>query len=134
MGTPARDSETVTHPEGRRINSGGDGGVTARPAAREVGEADRERAAAALREFLEENATSVERAARMRNQAERLEREGTPSDSARIRAERAREEVVDGLSRLRRALHTAGEAAAARALDLEVTKLNPPVEPGEIRR
>lgn len=118
-------SETGTYPKGRGISPAGNTGVE---------EADRERAAAALRRFLLENATNVERAARRRSQAERLEREGIPSDSARNRAERAREEVVDGLARLRRSLRAAGEISTARALELEVAKLNPPIEPAEIHR
>lgn len=70
----------------------------------------------------------------MLTRAERLEQEGTPSDSARNRAERAREEVVDELVRLRRSLSASGEPGAARALDLEVTKMDPPIRPDEIRR
>lgn len=121
---PASVSENVTYPKGRGINTAGGDGIE---------EADRERAAAALREFLAENVTNVERAARKQSQAERLEREGIPSDSARNRAERAREEVVDGLARLRRSLYDAGEESTARALEREVTKLDPPIEPEEIR-
>lgn len=93
----------------------------------------RERAVSALREHLAENATTVERAARMRDQADRLEREGTPSDSARNRAERAREEVARGVARLRRSLFAAGDEESARALDAETTKLDPPIQPSEIR-
>lgn len=123
-------SETGTYPGGRGINTAGERGG----ADEGVESAARERAAAVLREFLAENGTNVERAARRRNQAERLELEGIPSDSARNRAERAREEVVEGLIRLRRSLHATGETSAARALEFEVAKLDPPIEPEEIRR
>lgn len=99
----------------------------------EVGEKARERAAAALREHLAQNSTNVERAARMREAAGRLEREGTPSDSARNRAERAREEVAEGIARLRRSLSAAGDDESAQALDLETAKLDPPIRPAEIR-
>lgn len=87
-----------------------------------------------MREFVARNATNVERAARTRDQVQRLEIEGTPSDSARNRAARAREELVDGLARLRRSLYEAGGTELARVLDLEVTKLDPPIQPVEIHR
>jgi len=133
--TPAGSPGVTTEPWGPGINPGAHGSPPVRePDRDEPALADRERAAAALRGFLEENATNVERAARARAQAERLEREGTPSESARNRAERAREEVTDGLVRLRRSLHSSGEPGAARALDLEVAKMDPPIPPAEIRR
>lgn len=99
----------------------------------EVGAEARERAAKALEEHLQRDATNLDRAARMRDQAERLDREGTPSDSARNRAARAREEVADGIARLRRAMISSGDEETARALDLEVLKIDPPIQPAEIR-
>lgn len=99
----------------------------------EIADAARERAAKVLSEHLRKNATNLDRAARMRDQAERLEREGIPSDSARNRAARAREDVAEGIARLRRAMISSGEEEPARALDLEVLKLDPPIQPGEIR-
>ncbi|WP_152670536.1 hypothetical protein [Rubrobacter aplysinae] len=135
--TDSGDSESITYSTERGINPELDGEAAHRPPVESVGagvgEAERERAVAALREFLEQNATSVERAARKRDQAERLEIQGIPSDSARNRAGRAREEIVDGLLRLRRSLVASDEAGAARALDLEVGKIYPPVSPEEIR-
>ena len=102
-------------------------------ASREIGEEARQRAAKALDEQLRRDATNLDRAARMRDQAERLDKEGTPSDSARNRADRAREEVADGIARLRRAMISAGDEESARALDLEVLKIDPPIQPAEIR-
>ncbi|MDQ4043219.1 MAG: hypothetical protein M3118_05320 [Actinomycetota bacterium] len=59
------------------------------------------RAERTLREHLDAHAESFERAVRLGEKAERLEKVGTPSESARNRAERAREEVVVGLVALR---------------------------------
>ena len=100
---------------------------------REIGEAARRQAARLLDEHLRKNAANLDRAVRMRDQAERLDREGTPSDSAQNRADRAREDVADGIARLRRALISSGDEESARALDLEVLKIDPPIRPAEIR-
>lgn len=54
-----------------------------------------------MREYLTSHAGIVERHVRLCKKAERLERDGTPSESARNRAERARGEVVAGLAALR---------------------------------
>src|SRR5918997_177348 len=59
------------------------------------------RAERTLREHLDAYAESFERAVRLGEKAERLEKAGTPSESARNRAERAREEAVAGLAALR---------------------------------
>lgn len=75
------------------------------------------------------NATNVERAARFAEQAGRLEGEGTPSDSARNRAERAREEISGGLAELRASLAAGGDTEAAAALDRVVRRLYPAFEP-----
>lgn len=127
-----------------RIQGGGispatkDESAVSRPTAEEpsagIGAAERERAEAMMQKFLAENFTNVERAARKRDQAERLELQGIPSDSARNRAERARGEVVEGLVRLRRSLVDSNEPGVARALDLELENLDPPVASEELRR
>lgn len=59
------------------------------------------RADLAVREYLASNAGIVERHARLCKKAERLERDGTPSESVRNRTERARVEVAAGLAALR---------------------------------
>lgn len=74
------------------------------------------------------NATNFERAARFTEQAGRLESEGTPSDSARNRAERAKGEVREGLAELRASLAAQGDAEAAAALDRVVRRLYPAFE------
>jgi hypothetical protein len=62
----------------------------------------RNRAAAAIQEYAAAHPAIFERAERLRARADRLEREGTPSDSARNRAERAEGEVRAGLAGLRK--------------------------------
>lgn len=84
-------------------------------------------------DHLRKDATNLDRAVRMRDQAERLDREGTPSDSARNRANRAREDVAEEIARLRRTMVSSGDEESARALDLEVLKIDPPIQPAEIR-
>ncbi len=59
------------------------------------------RAELVVREYLGLHAGMVDRAARLGKKAERLERDGIPSESARNRAERARGEVIAGLAALR---------------------------------
>lgn len=107
--------------------------VASTTVSQEIGEEAHRRAAKALEDHLRQNATSLDRAVRMRDQAERLDREGTPSDSARNRADRAREELADGIARLRRAMISSGEEESARALDLQAMKIDPPIQPAEIR-
>jgi hypothetical protein len=75
-------------------------------------------AASAIQGYAEAHAALFERAARLRERAERLEREGTPSESARNRAERARREVVEGLAALR-ASFADGDRERVRAFDRE---------------
>ena len=53
----------------------------------------RSRAASAIGEYAHAHATLFERAERLRERVERMERAGTPSESARNRAERAMREV-----------------------------------------
>lgn len=134
---PPADSKDTTYSKVSGIKSGGGGEPATREAAgpSDIGfsDAEHERATAALRKFLLENYTNVDRALRLRDRADRLENEGIPSDSAHNRASRAREEVVAGLVRLRRSLAKSG-GGSARALDLEVTRMTPQVSPDEIRR
>jgi hypothetical protein len=134
---PSTDSKGTTYAKDSGIKPGGGSEPDTREAAGSSGtgfsDAEHERATAALRKFLLENHTNVDRALRLRDRADRLESEGTPSDSARNRASRARQEVVAGLVRLRRSLAEFG-AGSARALDLEVTRMTLRVSPDEIRR
>jgi len=84
------------------------------------------RAASAIREYAREHAALLERAERLREKADRLERAGIPSESAANRAERARVEVEAGLLALRaRFASSAGGIAGARAFDHEVDRLYP---------
>ncbi len=74
------------------------------------------RAARILREYLGAHAANLERAVRLGEKAERLEEAGTPSESARNRAERAHGEVVAGLANLRVSfIEAAGEREGAHA-------------------
>ena len=84
------------------------------------------RAASIIREYAREHAALFERAERLREKAERLERDGIPSESAANRAERARMEVEAGLLALRaRFASSAGGNAGERAFDHEVERLYP---------
>ncbi|HEX2098586.1 MAG TPA: hypothetical protein VHF46_05980 [Rubrobacteraceae bacterium] len=84
------------------------------------------RAVGALREYLNAHAASLERAARLEEKAERLEKAGTPSESVRNRAERARAEVVTGLAVLRASfVATAGGREGACAFDRVVEQWCP---------
>ncbi len=87
------------------------------------------RAARVVREYLDAHAEIVERAARLQEKAGRLEREGTPSDSARNRAERARVEVATGLLALRSRFVEAVGREGARAFDRVVAMLAPAYGP-----
>ena len=84
------------------------------------------RAEQSVREYLEANAEPLERAVRLKEKSERLEKAGMPSESARNRAERARAEVTVGLSALRASfIKAAGERAGAPAFDRAVELLYP---------
>jgi uncharacterized coiled-coil DUF342 family protein len=84
------------------------------------------RAASAIREYAREHAALFERAERLREKADRLEREGIPSESAANRAERARMEIETGLLALRASFASSvGERAGERAFDHEVGRLYP---------
>lgn len=90
------------------------------------------RAELTIREYLGSQAGLLERAARLGEKAERLERESIPSESARNRAERAHREVVVGLTALRTAfVEAAGgdEAGARTAFDRAIRSLCPAFAP-----
>ncbi len=79
------------------------------------------RAASTIREYADVHATLFERAERLREKVERLERAGTPSESTRNRAERARREVEAGLAALRTSFAAStGGSDGRRAFDREV--------------
>jgi hypothetical protein len=84
------------------------------------------RAASEIREFAETHAGLFERAERLGAKAMRLERDGTPSESARNRAERARQEIEAHLVALRASFTTStGEREGRRAFDREVERRYP---------
>ena len=84
----------------------------------------REQAARLLLAHAEADSTLFERARRLTEKAERLEREGTPSESAANRAGRAREEVVETLSALRASFAASGREKG-RVFDEESRRLFP---------
>ena len=86
----------------------------------------------AVREYLGLHAGMVERAARLGRKAERLERNGTPSETARNQAERARGEVVAGLAALRVSFVEAagGREGTNTVFDRVVDFLCPAFAPG----
>lgn len=89
------------------------------------------RANHALHEYLSAHAANLERAVRLEEKAKRLKEAGTPSESVRNRAERARGEVVAGLATLRASfVNTASEregayAAFDRALETQCPAFAP---------
>ena len=87
------------------------------------------RAAGMIRDYLRSQATNLERAERLGERAERLEKAGIPSESARNRAERAREEVMAGLSMLRRRFVEAAADDGASAFDRVADLLCPTFRP-----
>ena len=88
------------------------------------------RAARTVREYLAAHAADLERAARLREKAERLEKASTPSESVRNQAERAREEVVAGLTALRASfVESTGGRDEALAFDRVVKLLCPAFTP-----
>jgi hypothetical protein len=79
-----------------------------------------------VREYLYAHASTLERATRLEEKAERLEKAGTPSESVRNRAERARAEIVTGLAVLRASfVETAGGREGACAFDRVVEQWCP---------
>ena len=87
------------------------------------------RAETAVGRHAGEHATLFERAERLAARARRLENEGTPSESANNRAERAREEVEGGLSALREAFVASEGRAGGEAFDREVGRRFPALGP-----
>ncbi len=86
----------------------------------------RSRAASAIRDFAEAHAGLFERAERLGAKVERLEESGTPSESARNRAERARREIEAHLAALRDSFAAAaGGREGRRAFDREVERRYP---------
>jgi hypothetical protein len=81
-------------------------------------------AASTIAEYAKDHAALFERAERLRAKAERLERAGTPSESAANRAERARAEVETGLLALRDSF-AASVAQRRSAFDRELGRLYP---------
>jgi hypothetical protein len=83
-------------------------------------------AASAIREYAGKHAALFERAERLREKADRLEKAGIPSESAANRAERARKEVEAGLLALRTSFASSvGGSVGERAFDHEVERLYP---------
>jgi hypothetical protein len=83
-------------------------------------------AASAIREYAAKHIALFERAERLREKADRLEKAGIPSESAANRAERARSEVEAGLLALRASFASSvGGSAGVRAFDHEVERLYP---------
>ena len=85
----------------------------------------------AIRQYLEAQRANVDRALRLKDRVERLEDEGTPSESARNKAERARQEVLSGLATLRSEFVDSqkDETAAGQAFDREVERVCPDFNP-----
>ncbi|ABG05357.1 hypothetical protein Rxyl_2430 [Rubrobacter xylanophilus DSM 9941] len=99
-------------------------GLLARLRRREPAPELRARAASALARYARTNADLLDRAARLAARAERLEREGTPSESVRNRAERARREIEAGLAALRDSFAASGREAL-EAFELELERVDP---------
>ena len=84
------------------------------------------RAIRCVHKYLDAHAASVERAVRLEAKAERLERAGIPSESARQRAERARGEVVSEVTSLHATFaETTGEREGTVAFGRAVKLLCP---------
>ncbi len=97
----------------------GDSHASVPQAAPDVSPELRERAAKDIREYAEDNETLFNRASRFEEKAERLQTsDGTTSESAKRRAERARSEIKSGLSELRASFSEAhGEEEGGLAFD-----------------
>jgi len=76
-----------------------------------------------IQSYAESHAALFERAERLREKADRLDQEGTPSDSASNRARRAEEEVERGLRELRSSYASNGDAEVR--FDREVARRYP---------
>ena len=83
-------------------------------------------AASAIREYAGKHAPLFERAERLQEKADRLEKAGIPSESAANRAARARREVEAGLLALRASFASSvGGNTGEWAFDHEVERLYP---------
>jgi hypothetical protein len=87
----------------------------------------RTRAAEVIREHATLHEALFERATRLEGRAGRLEVEGTPSESARNRAERAREEISGSLAALRESFAASTGEEGRRAFDEELARRYPEV-------
>lgn len=87
-------------------------------------------AAQELEAFRRADPAPFERADRLREKAERTGSDGTPSESARLRADRAREEVLAALAGVRAAFVGAHGDGAGEAFDLEFEARYPGVLAG----
>jgi ferric-dicitrate binding protein FerR (iron transport regulator) len=86
----------------------------------------RSRAASIIQEYADAHAALFERADRLKEKVERLEKDGTPSESARNRAERARREIEAGLAALRASFAASvGGREGWHAFDREVERRYP---------
>lgn len=86
----------------------------------------RARAAEGIREYAEENESLFERASRFEERAERLRAgEGSTSESALMRAERARAEIRAGLLALRESFAASNGEEGRLAFDAELEALHP---------
>lgn len=90
------------------------------------------RAATAIREHVSHYATLFERFERLNERSEWLEQEGTPSDSAKNRAFRAKGEAHESLMDLRSSFAASG--GDLDAFDIESKKLYPGLEATENSR
>lgn len=81
----------------------------------------RSRAAARIQEYIDENAMLFDRATRYEARTERLRDEGTPSESARNRAERARQEIRESFADIRKSLIASDGEEGGRAFDMEIS-------------
>ena len=87
-------------------------------------------AAAELDSFVRANPALFERAERLRERAERTGSDGTPSESASLRAARARGEALAALAGTRAAFVAGHGEGAAEAFDLEFEARYPVVPAG----
>lgn len=82
-------------------------------------------AGTAIQAHAEAHTALFERATRLREKADRLDREETPSESARNRARRAEEEVETGLRELRTSFAAKGGEEARKYFDREIARRYP---------
>ena len=80
---------------------------------------------AAVDAHVEKHAALFDRAVRLREKADRLDSEGTPSESASNRADRAASEAAFSLSELRESFAVSNGGGRLRAFDEEVKRRYP---------